>query len=500
MSVRQRPARAACSDTGSAMWLALALSPFLAGCDLGPDYVKPTLEVPAAYRASPATAATAWPATDWWSIFGSPELDRLIAEARQHNFDLAAAIARVEEANAQVSISGAPLLPTINGVGTAEAVQTPKGPGTAVTVGNVNRKSYSTTHLYSLEAQATYLVDFWGQNRAALESAQASLLASTFDQQTVALTVESSVATTWFQALGFNDRLNVARSNLADSEKILAAIRARLAAGTATALDVAQQQALVEGVRANIPNFQSQVEQQVIALGILTGRPPESVDAKPGSLQDILLLPIGPGLPSDLLLRRPDVANAEAQLVAQNANIKVARAAFFPQVNLTLLGGLQSAALGTLFVNSLASEALGTVTQTIFDNGLKEGQFAQAKARYEELVADYRKSVVQAFTDVDTALTAVQYATEQQAQEQRAVDVAQRAVDIAKVQLAAGTVDVTTVLTTEQTLFADQDLLAQVRLVRAQALVNLYKALGGGWTMPATEASTPTAATTEASR
>ncbi len=330
--------------------------------------------------------------------------------------------------------------------------------------------------------------------------AQASLLASTFDQQTVALTVESSVATTWFQALGFNDRLSVARSNLADAEKILTAIHARLEAGTANALDVAQQQALVEGVRANIPNFQSQVEQQLIGLGILIGHPPESVDAKPGSLQDILLLPIGPGLPSDLLLRRPDVANAEAQLVAQNANIKVARTAFFPQVNLTLLGGLESAALGTLFVNSLAAEALGTVTQTIFDNGLRQGQYDQAKARYEELAADYRKSVVQAFTDVDTALTAVLYATEQQAQEQRAVDVAQRAVDIAKAQLAAGTVDVTTVLTTEQTLFADQDLLAQVRLVRAQALVNLYKALGGGWTSAATEASTPTEGTIEANR
>jgi len=482
--------------------LCLAILPVLAACDLGPDYARPKLDVPAAYRASPATAATAWPSTDWWSIFRSPELDRLIADARQNNFDLAAAIARVQEANAQVSIAGSPLLPTLNGVGTGEFTQTPKGPGSAVTFGNVlNQKHYATAHLYNLEAQATYLVDFWGQNAAALQSAQASLLASTFDQQTVALTVEASVATTWFQALGFNDRLSVAHKNLADSEKILGAINARLAAGTATALDVAQQQALVEGVRANIPNFQSQVEQQLIGLGILTGHPPEAVDAKAGSLQDILLLPVGPGVPSDLLLRRPDVANAEAILVAQNANVKVARAAFFPAVDLTLIGGLQSAALGTLFVNSLAAQALGTVTQTIFDNGLKEGQFAQAKARYEELVAGYRKAVVQAFTDVDTALTALRYAAEQEAQEQRAVEIAQRAVDIAKAQLAAGTIDVTTVLTAEQTLFVDQDLLAQVRLVRALALVNLYKALGGGWTMPANEASsTPTGGTTEASR
>ncbi len=169
ISVRQRLARTGCCAAGSATWLALTLWPLLAGCDLGPDYVKPTLEVPAAYRASPATAATAWPATDWWSIFGSPELDRLIAEARQHNFDLAAAIARVEEANAQVAISGSPLLPTVSAVGTGEFLQTPKGSGQALTFGNVlNNKHYSTQHLYSLEAQATYLVDFWGQNRAAL--------------------------------------------------------------------------------------------------------------------------------------------------------------------------------------------------------------------------------------------------------------------------------------------------------------------------------------------
>jgi multidrug efflux system outer membrane protein len=301
----------------------------------------------------------------------------------------------------------------------------------------------------------------------------------------VALTVVTGVATTWFTALAFADRLAVARSNLAAAEQTLAVIRGRLDAGTASALDVAQQDALVAGERATLPSLASQMEQEVIALAVLVGQPPERIAVQPDTLTRLALPLVASGLPSDLLARRPDVASAEAQLVAQNFSITVARAAFFPSITLTGSAGYQAPALNHLVTpgGALASLAAG-LTLPLFDGGTLRGQLEQAHGRYDELLADYRKAVVQAFSDVDTALTAWHFASEQETLQVAAVTAAQRAADIARAQMAAGTVDITTVLTTETTLFADQDTLVQVRLARAQALLNLYKALGGGWVAP----------------
>jgi NodT family efflux transporter outer membrane factor (OMF) lipoprotein len=220
----------------------------------------------------------------------------------------------------------------------------------------------------------------------------------------------------------------------------------------------------------------------VNGLGILVGRPPQSITVTPGTLSTLSLPEVAPGLPSELLERRPDVASAEAQLIAANANIRSARANFFPQVTLTGQAGLQSTALTSLFnPGSELFSLAGSVTQTIFDNGLKRGQYEQYKGKYDELVADYRKAVVQAFTDVQNGLDSYRLATEQEDLERQAVAVAQRAADIAKAQVAAGTSDIVTALQAENTLFTDLDTLAQVRLTRFQALLNLYKALGGGW-------------------
>lgn len=454
----------------------------LAGCNLGPHYARPQLEIPAAFRATPASEAAAWPAPDWWRAFGSPELDSLMNAAKVQNFDLAAAIARVRQADAQVSIAGAPLLPAVSATGSD-----------TWTKQSTQRSGFAGSNqfrAYDLGLNVSYEIDFWGKNRAALQAARASALYSRFDQQTVALTVLADVATTYFTALALQDRLGIAERNLADATDSLNVIRARLAVGTASALDLAQQQTLVAGVRASIPALRSQLEQEVIGLGILVGRPPEAIQIAPGTLNTLPLPVVVPGLPSALLARRPDVAEAEALLVAQNANIRVARAAFFPSIQLTGSGGWQSLALNTLFgPGATAASFAGGFTQTLFDNGALAGQLANAKGRYDELLADYRKAVVQAFTDVENALTALRYATDQEGLERDAVTTARRAADIARAQLAAGTVDVTTVLTAEQTLFTDEDTLAQVRLARFQALVDLYKALGGGW-----QQSTETAA------
>ena len=468
---------------------ALPLALLVAACDLGPDFLRPQVEMPVAFRATPATAASAWPSDDWWRGFNSPELNDLIDQARTQNFDIAAAIARVRQADAQVRIAGAAMLPTLGATGSATWQQvgiTRIGLTSGATGRGSSTTATADVHSYAAGLSAAYEVDFWGKNRAARQAAVAGAVFSRFYQQVVALTVVSNVANTWFTALGLADRLAVAQRNLADTEQTLAVIRGRLDAGTATALDLAQQQALVAGVRATIPNFRNQMEQQLIGLGILVGRPPEAVAVRPGTLDALALPPVAPGLPSALLERRPDVAEAEAQLVAQNFDIKVARAAFFPSIQLTGTHGFANAALSTLFTpgGTIASLVAG-LTQPLFDAGTLRGQLEQAKGRYDELLADYRKAVVQAFTDVENALTAWRFTTEQEALARDAVATAQRAADIARAQLAAGTVDITTVLTAETTLFNDEDTLAQVRLARFQALLNLYKAMGGGWTQPA---------------
>ena len=464
----------------------LVLVLVLGGCDLGPDFLRPEVEMPTAFRATAATEATAWPSEDWWRGFASPELNALIEQARAQNFDIAAAIARVRQADAQVRIAGAALLPTVTATAGASWQQS----GTTRGFSGVSRGGSTTSTIdirnYNLTPlNVAYEADFWGKNRAARQATVASAVFSRFDQQVIALTVVTSVATTWFTALALSDRLNVAQRNLADAQQVLAVIRGRLDAGTASALDLAQQEALVAGERAVIPNLRSQMEQQLIGLGILVGRPPEVINVRPGSLDRLSLPPVSPGLPSSVLERRPDVAEAEAMLVAQNFNIQVARAAFFPSIQLTGSYGFSNAALSTLFGPGgvIASLAAG-LTQPLFDAGILRGQLEQVKGRYDELLADYRKAVIQAFTDVENALTAWRFATEQEALQRQAVAAAQRAADIARAQMQAGTVDITTVLLAETTLFNAQDNLAQVRLARFLAMLNLYKALGGGWIAP----------------
>jgi len=454
----------------------------LAGCDLGPDYHRPDLEIPPAYRASTATAAAAWPAEDWWRGFGSPELTSLVDQARRENFDLLAAIARVRQADAQVRIAGAGLLPSLGVTANANWLQESLA---NAGVGGRGRTTNVDVHDYTAGLNISYVLDFWGKIAANRQAAVANAMFSRFDQQTVALTVVTSVASTWFTALGDADLLVVQQHNLADSEQTLAVIRGRLDVGTASALDLAQQEALVDGLRATIPALRSQLEQQVIGLGILIGQPPEAVTAQPGTLDTLALPPVGAGLPSELLQRRPDVASAEAQLIAANFDVKVARAAFFPQIQLTGSAGFEATALGVLFgPGGFLTTAAAGLSQPIFDGGVLRGQLEQARGRQAELLEDYRKAVVQAFTDVDNALVAWRYATEQEALQRVAVDTARRAADIARAQMAAGTVDITTVLTAETTYFADETTLVQVRLARAQALLSLYKALGGGWNEP----------------
>jgi multidrug efflux system outer membrane protein len=454
---------------------AAALAVTLGACSIFPGYERPSLDIPMMWRDDQVQSPT-WPAKDWWHGFGSPELDSLIGQAEAGNLDLAAAEARIREADAQARIAGAALLPTVGLGGSASRIQQPS----ISTLGT--GASGKTSNLYDAQLSASYEIDFWGKNKAFVDAAKATAQASRYSEETIGLTTVASVATTYFQILELRDLIAVIEAQLGAAESILAALQAQEAAGTVTALDVALQETTVAALQAEIPPLQQQLRQFIDALAILVGKPPEEVDITAGTLADLSHPTVLPGLPSELLARRPDVAMAEAQLISAHANITVARAAFYPSVALTAQGGIESAALSSLFTPaSLLYTLAASVTQPIFSGGSLEGQLQFSKAFYDELLQDYRKSVIVAFQDTEDSLIATQKTAEQEQRQQIAVDTAQRAFDIANAQLRAGTITVLTVLTTETALFTAQNTLLQVKLSRLNAIVSLFKALGGGW-------------------
>jgi outer membrane protein, multidrug efflux system len=467
-------ARAVCG------WALVALSALvvLAACSVGPAYKRPDIPLPPHWQETSNTeGAAVWPSADWWHGFGSEKLDELIAEAQRSNDDLAVAIARVQEADAQARIAGAPLLPSLDF--TADATRQ-RGPTSGIVTGSgVGRAPFNT---FNPELTASYELDFWGKNRALRAAARATAIASHYDKETVALTVISSVATSYFQALEFRDRLDVARQNLVNGQKILHGLQLEQTAGIATALDVAQQETTVALLDAAIPPLQEQFRQIVNALAVLLGKTPESIDVDTGTLNSLKSPLVATGLPSQLLSRRPDVAESEQQLISANADITVARAALFPSIQLTAGGGYESSALSSLInpASRIWSLSAG-LTQPIFHGGALRGQVAFSNAHYAELLSSYHKTVISAFSNVENALVAARQTKEQQIRQQKAVDTARRAFQYAQTQMSAGTVNILTVLNTENALFSAQDELVQVQYLHLQSLVDLFTALGGGW-------------------
>jgi len=455
--------------------LALATATLaLAACSLGPAYRRPAIAPPPAWRTPGGSAPTArtWPSADWWRGFQSAELDRLVAAGVQANDDLAAAIARVREADAQVRVSSAPLLPSLDADlgGARQRMISPLGGGALL---------YDQ---FSAGLSAAYELDFWGKNRAIRAAALATAQASRYDRETVELSILSSIADTYFTVLELRDRLRIARDNLASAEETLQGLETDEEAGTTTALDVAQQATVVATLAAAIPPLEQQERQQTDALAILIGATPQSFDVTAASLERISSPPVTSGLPSELLARRPDVANAEAQLIAANADIRAARAAFFPSIELTATGGYASQTLATLLEPGSRVYALSAgLTQPIFHGTAILGQYRLSQARYDELLADYHKAVISAFGNVEDALTGVRDTSEQMKRQENAVQKAQSAYGLSQEQFHAGTINILTVLSTETALFTAQDALSQVKLAYLQALVGLYNALGGGW-------------------
>lgn len=457
--------------------MALAAS----GCSFVPVYHRP--QVPAArdWAASDAQGSvTASPTVraGWWHHFASPELDRLMAQGLLGSFTLQAAIARVRQAEGAARIAAAPLLPAVSATGTIESA---------------NLSSNNSKATRQIVAQASYELDFWGKNRAAAASGAALAQASAFDAATAAMTLSASVANGYFAVLSLRERIDLARQQAQDARQTLHLIQVQRAAGTATDLQLRQQETSIAALEAAVPALEQQRDASLHALAVLTGQAPEGFTVGDAALADVARPAVSPDLPPQLLALRPDVEAAEARLRSANFDIGVARAAFFPSLSLSANGGLAAASASHVFPPAVLTNVGAGLLAPLFQGGQLAGQLKVSRAKQVEMVATYRQTVLTAFQDVEDALGAVAHVRAQAAIEQNAVSAAQQAATLARTQYRLGSADYLTVLTTQQTLYQTRDALLQLQLQHLQAIVGLCRALGGGFGRPDIVLAPPTA-------
>ena len=444
----------------------LALAVLLAGCSLATPVPQTDVQPPAQWNQ--AADSSVWPEARWWSQYDTPQLSRLMAQARVGNLDLASAATRLLQADAQLRQTGATLLPSVDGSASGR-----RG-------GNSGDGNVSSGFNASLNA--SYEIDFWGRNRAAVEAAAANLNASRYDLEALAITTDASVARSWFQLVENQARLQLARDNLAAAEQVLNIVEARYRFGADDSLAVSQQRALVAQLRANLPALEQQTLQLRNSLALLLGQGPDFVPGALPAMTDITVPEPGAGLPSELLNRRPDIRASEQHLLAANANLTAARAALYPSIQLTGSYGAQSSALSDLVSNPLNPWSLAAgLTQPIFDGGRLRAQVEISEASQQEALIGYQRAILDALIDADTALGALQQARRQYQLQQAATAESELAFELAQARYKAGAIDLQNLLDTQRSYFQSQDSLVQQRAAWLLATVDLYRALGGGW-------------------
>ncbi len=448
---------------------ALCAALMLGGCSHKP-------EAPAELPAAPTQwrhAQTGENLTDtWWRSFSSAELNALIDQALRNNQDLAAAAARLLQAEASSRAAGAPLLPRLDGnLGASRE-------------GRLGGNGDATGNRYSGGLVASYEVDLWGRLAADYDAAQAELAASRFDRDALRLSLTASLVETWLRQVALDERLRLADLNLSNAERVLTTVQARANAGAATPLELAQQRGLVAEQRRSREALRQQADDVRSDLAVLLGQG-EPATTSSASLAALQAPSLAAGLPSELLLRRPDLARAEAQLSAADANLRAARAALLPRLNLSAGANGSAGSLSRVFADPLYSLA-AALTAPIFDGGALAAERDRSDARREELLASYRQRIIEAFADVQVALNAgtgveAQWQAQQEVQAQ-----AERALQLAERRYQAGADDLLNLLDAQRTLYAAEDQSALLRLARLQSSVALARALGGGWsTAPA---------------
>lgn len=454
----------------------LPLALLIGGCAVGPNYERPALDVPETYRAAPGTAGgDSVGDTTWWSVYGDPTLRELISTALRNNFDLMTAVARIDEARAQLGQARLGLAPTIDARGTLS-----RGKSSADVLQPGAQRIRNSEEL---AVGVSYELDFWGRLRRENEAARATLLSSQYAKRAVAVALVADVASTYFLLLSLDSQLEITLRTVGTREKFVALTQEQHDRGYATGLDVATAEAQAAAARANVPDLERQIGQTENQLCVLLGENPHSIDREHRGEEMPAAPPLPPpGLPSQLLERRPDVREAEEALHAANADVGVAKAALFPTISLTGLVGSLSTPLGNLLKASTAEwSAAAGVVQPLLDSQRSIYQVDLANARKREALFQYEKTVQTAFAEVADALLAYGRYGEFEREQAAQVEALRRAQSIALARYRVGYASYFDVINADRDLFAAELTLSEAYANNLMALVRLYQVLGGGW-------------------
>jgi len=456
-------------------FLLLAIAVSLSGCAVGPNYKRPAANTPTDYRGEmPAQPATASLGNEkWWDVYQDPVLTQLIHTALQQNYDVRIAATRVLEAQAQLGIVRANLFPSAS-VGAGVFSQQ-------------NAKVSSVFPAYEVNAgqinlSAIWNLDFWGKYRRQTEAARAELLATGWGRQAVISSLVANVATAYFQLRALDAELEIAKRTLGSRQQSLQLTRVLLTHGSASDLDVSQSEQLVYTASETIPDLERQIQQQENLLSILLGQNPGSIPRGRALTEQPVPESVPAGLPSELLERRPDVREAEANVMASNAQIGVAKAAFFPSLSLTGTGGLESNVLHNFLQQPSQTWSAGfNITQPIFEGGALRSQLRLARAQWQESVLSYEQTVQDALQHVSNALVAYQKDRAFREQQELLVQAAERSDRLSLILYRNGGGSYLQVLTNDTNYFSAELNLVDAQLNERLALVQLYQSLGGGW-------------------
>jgi multidrug efflux system outer membrane protein len=447
------------------------------GCAVGPNYKKPAVPVPPEYRGLPAdqmgkSDVASFGDQKWWDAFQDEALRDLIKTALKQNYDVRIAAARILEARAQLGITRADQLPSV-----------------AASASSINERISQSARIPSIETSAHQLsisaaweLDFWGRYRRATESARASLLAQEWAQKAVISSLVSDLASAYFQLRELDLELEISRQTLGSRKDSLGLTQILADHGATSLLDVRQAEQLVFAAGASIPDLEQRIEQQENFISTLLGQNPQSIPRGRKLLDQPHPLEVPAGLPSSLLERRPDIRQAEQQLIAANAQIGVAKAAYFPQISLTADGGYQSSALTGLFAGPAGFWSIGgSAVQPVFEGGRIRNRVRFAEAQTQEATVFYERTIQQAFRDVSDALVAYRKSQEFRIQQEQLTRAADDAKNLSNMRYKGGATSYLEVLDSDTRYFSAQLTLAQAQLRELEALVQIYRSLGGGW-------------------
>ncbi|MCX5883736.1 MAG: efflux transporter outer membrane subunit [Deltaproteobacteria bacterium] len=453
----------------------LILVGLVAGCTVGPDYIRPNVDVPTAYRFEDKEVRDT-ANTEWWKQFQDPVLDALIIEALSNNKNIRIAAANVEKAAGVLTQTRSPLFPQIGYSGSGTKQRATEEGATPVPSSVANPQT-----TYQLLANASWEIDLWGRIRRLSEAAQASLLSTEEAKRGVILSLVSSVAGDYIQLLGLDMQLMIARRTLETYAESVRLFELQFRYGQVSQMNLEQARTQYETAAGTIPQIESQIAQTENALSILLGRNPGPIHRE-RTIFELTLPDVPSGLPSDILANRPDIRQAEQNLIAANAQIGAARALYYPTISLTGAFGVSSADLSNLFNGSARVWSYaGSVTGPIFTAGCISGQVKQAEAGRDAALFTYESSIQSAFADVENALVAREKQAEQLRAQKRLVKANKEYARLAMLQFKGGYSTYLTVLSAQQQLFPAELNYAQYLASSFNSYVNIYKAMGGGW-------------------